>query len=377
MSKDQHLSDVMIRIYKLSNDEEADPRDSWELFQQHRAALMNRFFGTPVAIADEPDMSKLNDVITDTDLLIAHRISRQGYIFTGLEKANVYNAIIVRNPVDCDCWCPARLGFSKRSLEEHIAFINEHKLERAIIVAEDLQFITQCPSLKYLKIIPADTAPEPFDYSPLYAMPELRYLECATHYGGSSEPYATTIDYAQVNGVRELCIVGDGHLNYQQLGSLEEITLNELKNMRDLQEFSGCTSVKNLSFAMCGLRTLDGIEQMHSLRALSLEYMRTLADISALSRTADTLTHLHIEKCPKIKDFSCLNDLVNLESLSLHGKNELPDLSFLNALKKLKIFTFSMNVLSNDLTPCLRLPYAVCSHDRKTYNLKDKDLPKN
>ena len=377
MSKDQHLSDVMIRIYKLSNDEEADPRDSWELFQQHRAALMNRFFGTPVAIADEPDMSKLNDVITDTDLLIAHRISRQGYIFTGLEKANVYNAIIVRNPVDCDCWCPARLGFSKRSLEEHIAFINEHKLERAIIVAEDLQFITQCPSLKYLKIIPADTAPEPFDYSPLYVMPELRYLECATHYGGSSEPYATTIDYAQVNGVSELCIVGDGHLNYQQLGSLEEITLNELKNMRDLQEFSGCTSVKNLSFTMCGLRTLDGIEQMHSLRALSLEYMRTLADISALSRTADTLTHLHIEKCPKIKDFSCLNDLVNLESLSLHGKNELPDLSFLNALKKLKIFTFSMNVLSNDLTPCLRLPYAVCSHDRKTYNLKDKDLPKN
>ncbi|MBQ6687894.1 MAG: leucine-rich repeat domain-containing protein [Bacteroidales bacterium] len=377
MSKDQHLSDVMIRIYKLSNDEEADPRDSWELFQQNRAALMNRFFGTPVAIADEPDMSKLDDVITDNDLLIAHRISRQGFIFTGLEKANVYNAIIVRNPVDCDCWCPARLGFSKHSLEEHIAFINEHKLERAIIVAEDLQFITQCPSLKYLKIIPADTAPEPFDYSPLYVMPELRYLECATHYGGSSEPYATTIDYAQVNGVSELCIVGDGHLNYQQLGSLEEITLNELKNMRDLQEFSGCTSVKNLSFTMCGLRTLDGIEQMHSLRALSLEYMRTLADISALSRTADTLTHLHIEKCPKIKDFSCLNDLVNLESLSLHGKNELPDLSFLNALKKLKIFTFSMNVLSNDLTPCLRLPYAVCSHDRKTYNLKDKDLPKN
>ena len=73
MSKDQPLSDVMIRINKLANDKEADPRDSLELFQQNRAALMNRFFGTPVSIADELDMSKLDDVITDTDLLIPHR----------------------------------------------------------------------------------------------------------------------------------------------------------------------------------------------------------------------------------------------------------------------------------------------------------------
>ena len=46
----------------------------------------------------------------------------------------------------------------------------------------------------------------------------------------------------------------------------------------------------------------------------------------------------YIENCPKIKDFSVLKELKNLELLQLYGKNELPDLSFIRHMKNLKTF---------------------------------------
>ena len=45
-------------------------------------------------------------------------------------------------------------------------------------------------------------------------------------------------------------------------------------------------------------------------------------------------------------------------------------------MKNLKTFTFSMNVLDGDLTPCLNLSYVYSEKKHKHYNLKDADLPK-
>ena len=44
-------------------------------------------------------------------------------------------------------------------------------------------------------------------------------------------------------------------------------------------------------------------------------------------------------------------------------------------MKNLKTFIFNMNVKDGDLTPCLDLSY-VSVKNRKHYNLKDADLPK-
>ena len=121
------------------------------------------------------------------------------------------------------------------------------------------------------------------------------------------------------------------------------------------------------------MKSLAGIGQ-YPLETLSLDRMRGLEDISALSRCGGTLRRLSIEACGKIRDFSCLRYLHNLEYLNLQGCQVLPDLEFLREMPNLKVFTFSMIVANADLTPCLSIPYAYCSRMKRHYNVKEKEL---
>ncbi|MBE5888095.1 MAG: leucine-rich repeat domain-containing protein [Lachnospiraceae bacterium] len=320
-------------------------------------------------------MHRLNDIITETSTFQQGYLYRQGYMFAPLTQSNIYDAIVIKNPSQCQAWCPS-YGFSDHTLEEHIELINQFQLEKAIIIAEDISFITQCPSLKYIKIVLADTAVDKFDYSPLYEMPFIKYLTCVTAYGGPQEHLHTTIDYSKVKGLCNIGISGKGHLNYNLVDTLEELHISGDKIHQDLTSISNSPMLKRMWFLQCGLKTLAGIERFTNIQDLSFDYMRSLHDISHLSYVADSLRALSIENCPKITNFSILYDLVNLEHLHLHGKNELPSLDFVNKMKKLKTFVFSMSVQDYDLSPCLQIPYASTYHNRKQYNLKDKDLPK-
>ena len=305
-----------------------------------------------------------------------HCVTRRGFVFSSVTgPANVFDGIVIRNPENCDCWSP-KMSFSRNTLEQHIDFINHYGIEKAVVIAEDISFISRCPSLKYLEIIPADTAPENFDYSPIYTLPEVRYLFCRTAYGGSTEHKSTTVDYSRITGLLEANVSGQGHLNYNHNIALEYLDLSYDKTHVDFRELSCSEQLKKIWLLKCNVESLSGIERFRDLQNLSLDYCHRLHDISNLACVADSLRSLSIERCPNIADFSCLSSLVNLEALYLHGKNELPSLDFLNKMQSLKVFTFSMGVLDCDLSPCLRIPYASSSKSKKQYNLKDKDLPK-
>lgn len=320
-------------------------------------------------------MDRITDVITDVSAFQQGYLYRQGYVFAPLTQSNIYDAIVIRNPSHCQAWCPQH-GFSDHSLEEHIELINQYHLEKAIIIADDISFITRCSSLKYLKIVLADTAVDKFDYSPLYDMPCIKELTCTTAYGGPKERLHTTIDYSKVKGLVKVGVSGKGHLNYNLVDTLEELHISGDKAHENLSSISSSQNLKRIWFLQSGLKSLSGIERFPKMQDLSFDYMRSLCDISQLSLVANSLRALSIENCPKITDFSVLYDLVNLEHLHLYGKNELPSLGFLNKMKKLKTFVFSMNVADCDLSPCLQIPYASTYHNRKQYNFKDKDLPK-
>lgn len=124
---------------------------------------------------------KLNEIINEYDFF--HCIDRNGYIFTSImEPANILDAIVVRKLEKCFA-SSLKKALSEHSFEEHIKIINQLKIEKAIIIAENIEFIVQCPSLKYLQIVPANSASNAFDYSPLYKMPEIKYLSVVTEYG--------------------------------------------------------------------------------------------------------------------------------------------------------------------------------------------------
>ena len=61
----------------------------------------------------------------------------------------------------------------------------------------------------------------------------------------------------------------------------------------------------------------------------------------------------------------------------IYGNHKISDIQFISKIKSLKRFRFSVNILDGDLSPCLKLEEATSMTNRKHYNLKDEELPKN
>ena len=101
-----------------------------------------------------------------------------------------------------------------------------------------------------------------------------------------------------------------------------------------------------------------------------------VAMLLTLAACGNSLRHLEIEQCGRIRDFSCLESLTELRCLRLMGSNTIPDLSFLKNMKKLERFYFNYKVLDGDLSPCMEIPYAQCCHRYRHYNYRDEELPK-
>lgn len=321
-------------------------------------------------------MINLQTIITDIDLLASRTIFRNGFSFTSLanvgNQANVFDAIIIRNPSDAQCFTP-KLGCSTKTLQEHIDFINEYHLKKAVIIAADISFLSKCPSLQYLQIIPADNV-KSFDYSPLYRLENISGLNCATEYGVHLSE-TTQVDYSHFPNVVDLDLAGHGHIGTEQLATIQRLNVSR-HPAKNLSQIVASPLLKNLSVTQCSIRSLDALSEVEALSELSLWYNRSLSDVSSLSSHNKSLRELSIGSCPKIADFSFLGQFSNLEHLELVGSNSLPDLSFLRTLKFLKTFTFDMNVLDGDLTPCLDIPCVHLLRNRKHYNLSDADLPK-
>ena len=319
----------------------------------------------------------LNEIISDGNILGQKCIVRDGFVFTSItEPHNVFDAIVIRNPYNIPCFFP-RFPNSMHSLEEHIHLVNELQLEKAVILGTDIYFLTECPSLKYLSILPADSTGNGFDFSPLYHMPEINQLHCCTEYGESNQ-YIGYVDYSQISGLKKLSVSGKGHLNFNKVDSLQRLGVSYHKGKNaDLTDLIGSEQLEELRMIQCSNTSLAGIELSKSIRSVELSYNRALSDISHLARVRHTLRKLSIQNCPKISDFTCLSELRNLEYLQLLGKNILPSLSFLNNLPCMKQFEFSMDVADGDLSPCLRIQYVRSHKDRKHYSHKNSELPKN
>lgn len=272
---------------------------------------------------------------------------------------------------------------SRRSLDEHIEYIRQNNIKKAIIAAEDIRFLEQCPSLEYVWIIPSITA-ENFDYAPVYKLQNLKWLNCETMYGLRAmydvpeKVKVANLDYSRIQGVRRLVVSGaQGHQNVNMAESVR--TLYFASGFPEADTLSGFVpgkDLQSLSICQAPIRSLDGIEVAGKLRRLELAHDRRLTDISALASIRESLVYLNIEACGKIKDFSVLSELKNLEFLFLKGANRLRDLSFLDDLPNLKHLHLTMNVEDGDLSICEKLPY-VRIQNRRHYSHKNEDLPKN
>lgn len=294
------------------------------------------------------------------------------FFFRPLDDPQNADGLVVCNPADAFCIAPAILH-SRKSLEEHIRCIQERQLKKAMVIADDISFLRQCPSLEYLWVIPAVMA-ESFDFSPLYDLPNLRWLSCETTFG-PKENHSAAIDYSRLPALNRLAATGrKGHENIAALRQLRTLICEQGQpHGSSLKDVLASPGLETLSICQSPIRSLDGLDQAPRLHSLSLAYCRRLEDISALSSVGGSLRELDIDQCGKIRDFSALADLPNLESLRLQGSNTLPDLQFIRNIPNLKSFVFRMNSADGDLSMCFGIPHVVIQN-RKHYSHKDKDF---
>ena len=317
--------------------------------------------------------SNINNIV-DYKALSEHYTVRDGYVFTSLTYPfNVFDAIVIRNPENIQCLSP-KFPDSQQSLLAHIDIVNEMNIEKAVIIAENIDFVTECPTLKYLKVILAGNVKDNFDYSPLYGMPVIKSIWCSTIYGEKNQ-YSTTFDYSKINGVERIGVYNPNYLNYYGLKGLKSLVLSHFSE-EDLECAFSSLELDTLCVIRSNLKSLHGIQKSSQMQCLYLHYNRSLRDISALIKVRHCLRALRIDNCPAIDDFSVLGELEKLELLELSGDGELPSLNFLKKMKSLKTFTFNFNIKDGDLTPCLNLSYVYSKKDRRHYNFKNSELPK-
>ena len=300
-----------------------------------------------------------------------------GFAYTAVTPpSNIHDGIIIKCEGKSDCESP-QYDIPYHTIADYTTFIQHNKIQKAVIILDDISFISGCSSLKHLRIIPSYQSLELFDFSPLYEMSEIKSLSCQNLYG-SQEQYLSEIDYSRIHGLIDLGIsVNKGTLNYNKVETLKSLAMSAFKGKnRDLTDLFCSKELDTLRLIQCGIYSLNGIETSRKMQCLYLHYNRSLSDISALRKVNGTLKALRIENCPKIEDFSVLGELENLELLELSGSNVLPSLNFLKTMKNLKLFMFDMNVLDGDLSPCLGISCVDSFKDRKHYNLKNSSLPK-
>ena len=257
---------------------------------------------------------------------------------------------------------------SRRSLEEHIEYIQENQIKQAIVIANHLDFLRRCPSLEHISIYPSYTA-QNFDYSPLYDLPNLRSLECHTKYGFPPNK-VTTVDYSRLPNLEGLDLEEQGHLNVSGVEALKVLSIGprffKKNDLRGTFQFSHL-----ISLILCQTRlvSLDGIEDAANLKRLTLVYNSKMQNISALESVKDSLVWLEIDACGGIKDYSVLQRLHCLEYLELGESAVLPNLSFVNNMPNLKHFVFRGKALDGDISVLDKVPNVLLI-DRRHYNHK-------
>ena len=259
--------------------------------------------------------------------------------------------------------------------EKYVRYIQRNSLREAEIVMPSLTILNDCPTLRYLKVCPYAGTQNDYDFSPLYDR-KILYLHCRNRYGDRMNQFAN-VDFSRIDGLESLSLEANrGAINYNRIETIKSLIIGNFTGKdRDLTDLFVSTELDTLRMMEGKTVSLNGIERAKKMQYLALSYNRSLEDISALAKIKHSLKSLNIFNCAKIKDFSVLYELENLEKLEIWGSNTLPNLDFVKYMPNLKTLFLMNNIADGDLTPCLNLRSAKVVN-KKHYNLKDKDLPK-
>lgn len=279
---------------------------------------------------------------------------------------------------------PDALLIQNLQIQQLVEYCNRKHIQKAFIQGvQNFEFLKDCAGIEHIAIelrLPFDayaalkSVAISYDLSSLQSLPGLKSVDIREdeRYGSRAK---VLLDLGKIKRLEEFC--GDYKFanGLNEATQLKTLQLSKFKKF-DLLELKQLSLLDTVHLSFSNLESLDGVQNFPELQCLYLSYNRRLHDISDLCHVRKTLRALRIENCPRIQDFTVLYELENLELLELSGKNDLPNLDFINGMPNLKTLVFSMNVLNGNLSPCKNLLWAYSERNRKHYNIKDADLPK-
>ncbi len=167
-------------------------------------------------------------------------------------------------------------------------------------------------------------------------------------------------------------------LNINSLNShIEDLTISDFDE-KDLTKLSSLTNLKSLSFATSKIKSLKGIETLTNLEYLSLGGVRSLTDISNIT-ALQKLERLEFDICWKLKDFSPIGMLKELQVLKMLDCKNLASIQFVKDLPNLKhLSTLGTTIINDfDTTPAEDVPVFFGSQYKK-YNKQypEKEIQK-
>ena len=260
--------------------------------------------------------------------------------------------------------------------KEYVQYIQDNDICEAEVIMPSLDILHDCPSLRYLKVCPSISSSDFFDFSPLYER-TINFLHCSNRYGDRMNKIGK-IDFSRICGLESLSLeVNKGTVNFNTIDTLKSLDVGSYSSASgDISDLFCSNRLDTLSIIGSTINSLEGIDKSPHLQYLTLIRNRNLYDLSALKRVSNSLKTLCIHYCPKIKDYSVISELDQLEKLELRGIKSIPSLKFINHMPSLKTLVFDAVIEDGDLTPCLNLQYVYTSTQKKHYSISIDQLPK-
>lgn len=231
----------------------------------------------------------------------------------------------------------------------------------------DLSFLREFPDLLYLELVDQPK----LQTAPLQSLRNLRGLRIETPGSGLDFSWFPHLEV----------FVGDWHSDNKNLQQCRELRTLQVWNFKpaskDFTELARIVRLERLLLVKTNLESLRGIEMLEDLRYCEIAYAPQLRSLEALAEGELQLRELVLSHAKNITDYLPIAGCRWLRTLKLGTCAPLPELKWLEPLRRLEFFAFvETNVADGDLRPLLQLPelrYAG-SLDKKHYNPRIDEL---
>jgi hypothetical protein len=212
---------------------------------------------------------------------------------------------------------------------EIVDFINKNKVSKIIFSSEyvskdtKIDFLVKTTSIDTIIV----TTHLNIDVNVLYKLKIKSLLMSIGEY---------PIDFSQMKYIEDVNVIHNIKMNFNELSaSLKKITINEFKNT-SLNTFPSANCISDLWITQSKILSLEGLNKFSNLEKIKISSSSKLSNIDDLKYLANKIKYLELEKCKSLSDFSVLQELTNIEEISLYNVGSVSTTAYFKSLSKLK-----------------------------------------